>query len=379
MKKGWEVKRLGEVCLIKPPKSEVRKQLCNADLVSFVPMENLGINKKYLIPSQVKHLDEVVGSYTYFAENDVLLAKITPCFENGKLGIAQNLFNGVGFGSSEYIVFRTPQSLHNEFLYYFLSREQFREEGAQMMSGAVGHKRVAKDFIENYQIPLPTLPEQRRIVAILDKAFAAIVTAKENAEKNLQNVRELFDSYLQGVFANPGDGWEVKRFENCLEKITYTKKIQRNDFLSTGKFPIISQEQEFINGYWNDSNDLFKVKRPVVIFGDHTLVLKYVEFDFVLGADGVKILQPIRDLNPKYFYYFTRNVKFEKLGYARHYRLLREISILLPPLTEQQSFVAKLDALSAETKKLEAIYRQKLATLDELKKSILQKAFNGDL
>ena len=97
MKKHWEVKRLGDVCLIKPPKSEARKQLGSSDLVSFVPMKNLGIGSKYLVASQVRPLEDVAGSYTYFAEEDVLLAKITPCFENGKLGIARNLSNGVGY------------------------------------------------------------------------------------------------------------------------------------------------------------------------------------------------------------------------------------------------------------------------------------------
>src|SRR3989338_1219081 len=117
---------------------------------------------------------------------------------------------------------------------------------------------------------------------------------------------------------------EVKYFEDCLEKVKYTKKIQRKDFLEEGRFPIVSQEQEYINGFWNESKDLFKIIKPVVIFGDHTQVLKYVDFDFVLGADGVKILQPTNDLNSRFFYYFLMNVNLHSLGYARHYRLLKE-------------------------------------------------------
>src|SRR3989338_4801238 len=100
---------------------------------------------------------------------------------------------------------------------------------------------------------------------------------------------------------------EVKYFEDCLEKVKYTKKIQRKDFLEEGRFPIVSQEQEYINGFWNESKDLFKIIKPVVIFGDHTQVLKYVDFDFVLGADGVKILQPCSFLNPKFFFYWLKS------------------------------------------------------------------------
>ena len=102
---GWLEKTLIEVCEIKPPKNEAKKILKNSDFVSFAPMEDLGINQKYLNPKKQRTLEDVAGSYTYFAEGDVLLAKITPCFENGKLGIAKNLTNGIGFGSSEYIIF----------------------------------------------------------------------------------------------------------------------------------------------------------------------------------------------------------------------------------------------------------------------------------
>ena len=204
MKTEWPTRTLAEVCQIKPPKEEARQRLSATDLVSFVPMEDLGIDQKIFVPTQAKPLSEVVGSYTYFADGDVLLAKITPCFENGKLGIAASLAHGIGFGSSEYIVFRPSQSIDKEWLYYFLSREAFRAEGAERMSGAVGHKRVAKEFIEDYTIPVPPLPEQQRLVGILDEALEGIATAKANAEKNLQNARALFESHLQSVFTQSG-------------------------------------------------------------------------------------------------------------------------------------------------------------------------------
>ena len=208
MKAGWRTEPLATVCQIKPPKAEARSLISANDLVSFVPMESLGIDQKILVPTQTRPLSEVAGSYTYFADGDVLLAKITPCFENGKLGIAANLVNGIGFGSSEYIVFRPDASVDKEWLYYFLARESFRAEGAERMTGAVGHKRVAKDFIEAYPIPVPPLPEQQRIVTLLDEAFDGIATAKAHAEKNLKNARAIFKSYLQSVFTQRGDGWQ---------------------------------------------------------------------------------------------------------------------------------------------------------------------------
>jgi type I restriction enzyme, S subunit len=210
MRSGWASKPLGEVCQIRPSKREAYDKVPADSLVSFLPMEDLGIDEKFARGTRTKPLSAVVGSYTYFSDGDVLLAKITPCFENGKLGIAEGLSNGVGFGSSEYIVFRPDRILSKEWLYYYLSRDAFRSEGVARMSGAVGHKRVAKEFIESYLIPLPSISEQQRIVGILDKAFDGLATAKANTEKNLENARTLFESHLQSVFNQGAVVWKQK-------------------------------------------------------------------------------------------------------------------------------------------------------------------------
>ena len=214
MKLGWEMKRIGEIAIIKPPKSEARERAAADALVSFLPMEDLGIAIKYPQPKQTKRLSDVVGSYTYFAEGDVLLAKITPCFENGKLGIGKGLKNGIGFGSSEFIVIRPDSTVSNEWLFHFLSRDDFRNQGAQRMGGAVGQQRVPKEFVESCEIPVPPLPEQQRIVAVLDEAFAGLATAQAHAAQNLQNARALFASHLQSVFTHRGKGWVDTKLED---------------------------------------------------------------------------------------------------------------------------------------------------------------------
>ncbi|MEQ1933161.1 MAG: restriction endonuclease subunit S [Fimbriimonadaceae bacterium] len=137
--------------------------------------------------------------------------------------------------------------------------------------------------------------------------------------------------------------WGRTAFEDCIEKVVYTQKIQRKDFLDEGAFPVVSQEEAFINGYWNNEQDLFKIETPVVVFGDHTKVLKLIDFDFVLGADGVKILQPREFLVPKFFYYQLLSVDLDSLGYARHYKLLKDLDIVYPDLPEQKRIVGILD------------------------------------
>jgi len=170
-------------------------------------------------------------------------------------------------------------------------------------------------------------------------------------------------------------GWESEPFEQCIEKVFYTQKIQRKDFLVEGTFPIVSQEDEFINGYWSDKADLFKVSSPIVIFGDHTKVLKYIDFDFVLGADGVKILQPKSFLEPKYFYYQLQTAKLESLGYARHYKLLKALEIKYPSLPEQRRIVGILDEAFEGIAKAKANAEANLQNARALFESHLQSVF----
>ncbi|MBP7806524.1 restriction endonuclease subunit S [Candidatus Gracilibacteria bacterium] len=167
--------------------------------------------------------------------------------------------------------------------------------------------------------------------------------------------------------------YPLKKFEDCLEKVTYTSKIQRKDFLESGYFPIISQEMEQVNGYWENEKDVFKIKKPVVIFGDHTQVIKYVDFNFVLGADGVKILQPKDFLNTRYFYYFLQSVELKSLGYARHYRLLKDLEIPLPPLSAQEEIVAKLDTALASIDEARTKTEQNLKNTREIFYNYLHK------
>jgi len=173
-------------------------------------------------------------------------------------------------------------------------------------------------------------------------------------------------------------GWEIKNFEDSLEKVVYTNKIKRKKFLVNGKYPIVSQEHNLINGYWDNSDDLFKIKKPVVIFGDHTKIVKYINFDFVLGADGVKILQPKKEIDSKYFYYYLLNFDLGNLGYARHYRLLKKIEIHYPKsLKEQKRIVSILDRAFEAIDKAKANAEQNLKNAKELFESYLQGVFEN--
>jgi len=403
--KGWEIKKLGEVCELKPQKKEARDKLKDTDSVTFLPMEDLGILNKEIIGQKERLMKEVAGSYTYFANNDVLLAKITPCFENGKIGIARNLVNGIGFGSSEFIVFRSKGNIQPEYLYYFLSREQIRVEGKKFMSGAVGHKRVSKDWIENYLIPFPPLPEQQRIVVILDKAFAAIAKAKANAQQNLQNAKQLFESYLQGVFEN--GNWETKTIQE-VTKVINGYAFASKDFKSTntiksikitnvGVKEFLEEADNYLPEKFKDTLKAVQVKEGnIVIALTRTIIsagLKVAvvpkSYDGALVNQRVAALVPNEKIiNQRYLYNFLTTDGVAKYVLAHVNTLmqpnlsindLKNLAVPCPSLKTQQTIVQKLEALNAETKKLESIYQQKIKDLEELKKSVLQKAFSGEL
>jgi type I restriction enzyme, S subunit len=411
MKAGWQTKTLAEACQIKPPKSEARDRVAPDVLISFLPMESLGIDKQFVQATQERSLSDVAGSYTYFADGDVLLAKITPCFENGKLGIAEGLTNGIGFGSSEYIVFRPDKTLNKEWLYYYLSREDFRVEGAARMSGAVGHKRVSKEFIESYPIPVPPIPEQHRIVNFLDEAFDGIATAKSNAEKNLQNAKALFKSHLQSVFTQRGEGWEEELVGSVCD-VMHGFAFDGAEFSSdvpAGK-PVVITPGNFTEDaklLFNEKNTKrfsgvtpvgyrFEVGDLIVVMTDLSSKMKilgkpaFVETNDLLHNQRIGRVVFLNDrIEKRFLYYYMMSEKFLKSIKAsatgtmvKHTAPKRILNNLIPfprRQKEQQAIVAKLDSLREETQRLESIYQQKLTALDDLKKSLLHQAFSGEL
>ena len=402
MRNGWKNAAIGNVCTIRPPKRESKKILNGEDLVSFVPMDELCIRQKAFTATQARPLDKVYGGYTYFAEDDVLLAKITPCFQNGKLGIARGLTNGVGFGSSEFFVLRCNGNLDPEFLFHFLSQNSFTTRGVAQMTGAVGHKRVPLEFIENHSFPLPPLAEQKRIVAILDEAFAGIATAVANAEKNLANARELFKSHLNAVFSQRGDGWVETTIDEHIRFIDYRgrtpRKTESGMRLITAKNVKMGHLQEhpmeFVDpaiykewmtrGIPQKGDVLFTTEAPLgnvaqldtsemVVFAQRVIIMQpdhnHIVPDFLKFMLLSRVMQ--RSIHDRGTDATAKGIKASRL---------KKVDISFPgEIEEQRQIVRLLDRLQSETQRLESIYQQKLDALAELKQSILQKAFAGEL
>lgn len=168
--------------------------------------------------------------------------------------------------------------------------------------------------------------------------------------------------------------WEYKPFHCIANTITPQIKVGKSDYLQTGLIPIISQEESYISGYWNNPDDITPHRNAVVIFGDHSRVLKYVDCEFVVGADGVKIISPKKCIFPKFLYHFLKWYNVPSLGYARHFKLVKEAYYPAPPMEVQEQIVAELDKINEVIEDC----RELLRNLDALAKSIFYDFF-GDI
>jgi type I restriction enzyme S subunit len=400
---GWPVKKLGRVCEFKPSKRQARAMLPAESLVSFMPMNGLGIHQMYPVAAEDRPLSEVADGYTYFADGDVLLAKITPCFENGKLGVARGLTNGIGFGSSEFHVLRPSPDVSAEYVYYFLERDEVKERGAKAMTGAVGHRRVPEEFLEALEIPVPPLEEQRRIVTLLDEAFAAIATATVNAEKNLANARELFESYSEALFSDLlNAGIEPMALCDLTAPgaaITYGVVKPGGEgavaFVRGGDLVDGAVRMDRLRTI---SEEFSQQYRRTLLRGGELLIC-------LVGTPGQCAIAPKELAGAN----IARQVGMIRLRervnaeYVRDYLLssggqralglktggsvqqvinlgdLKLIEIPLPDASKQSGIVDNLRLMKEATLLLQKLCRDKLAELAALKQSLLQRAFSGEL
>lgn len=231
----WSVTRLRFQVKINPVKSEIRG-IPEDTSVSFVPMEAVG---EYggLRLEQTYALEYVANGYTYFRDGDVVVAKITPCFENGKGSIADGLENGIGFGTTELHVLRPSSFMDRNCLFYLTISRAFRKIGASYMYGAGGQKRVPDTFIRDFRHPIPTTNEQRSIATFLDRETARIDMLIEKKRRQIELLREkrtalISHAVTKGLDPNAkmkdsgiewlGDipeHWEVRKLRFCCKSI----------------------------------------------------------------------------------------------------------------------------------------------------------------
>jgi type I restriction enzyme, S subunit len=409
MKKGWEIKKLGEICEFsnglwtgkKPPFQTVgvirntnftkEGKLDDSDIV-YIEVEQSQFAKRKLQYGDII-LEKSGGGPKQPVGRVILFDKTEGDYS------FSNFTSVVRVSNNKSVDFNY---LHRVLFYLYIS-------GAteSMQSHSTGIRNLKFDEYKELEIPLPPLSIQAEIVSILEETFEALAQVKANAEQNLKNAKALFESYLQSVFENKGEGWEDTTLQSEID-------------LSTG-FPFKSPH------YTDDENDVLLLRGDNIMQGDMRWVdvkrwkqseyndyekYQLQEGDIVLAMDrpwvkaGLKCaklankdlpallvqrtarLRNKKGIDATFLYYLIKSKRFTQhlLGVQTGIGVphisgkdILSFSFSKPSLIEQQTFVNKLDALSTETKRLEAIYQQKLHDLEDLKKAVLAKAFSGEL
>lgn len=196
---NWEQVVLSDICKINPKKLDTRNLPDDLE-VSFFPMPALSEIYGEITDPQIRTLKEVRTGFTNFSEGDIVFAKITPCMENGKSAVIGKLVNDIGFGTTEFFVLRCGNKLYNRYLYYLVRDQHFRDKAKTVMTGAVGQQRVPKSFLEEYQIQLPSVAEQKEIIRILDDLFAKEMKVKEASEAVIEQIDVMKKAVLARAF-----------------------------------------------------------------------------------------------------------------------------------------------------------------------------------
>ena len=262
-----------------------------------------------------------------------------------------------------------------KYLKFLFVSKDFNELKDKFCAGST-QRSINNEFIKKISLKIPPMSTQNKIVSILGKTEKA----KEWREKADKLAEDLVKSVFLEMFGDPNDSqarFNKRPFLECLEKEASNNKlkIKGKDFLEKGDYPIIDQGSEFVAGFTNNKNKVYSEKFPVVIFGDHTKIFKFVDFPFALGADGVKVLVPSEEFNSRFFYYHLCYLSILSAGYSRHYKYLKEKMILQPPLSLQNKFASIVKEVEAMKKN----QNHSKIQINSLFNSLMQKAFRGEI
>ena len=387
------MKKLGEIGKVSMCKRVFKEDTTSEGDIPFYKIGTFGKSPDAFITKE--RYNEFRSKFSFPKKGDILISA------SGTIGRRVRYDGKPAYFQDSNIVWisNDEKQVLNDYLYRFYEICNWQSTKGATIS------RLYNDNLKQIEIPFPkSLSEQQHIVSTLDEAFAAIAKAKANAEQNLQNAKELFESYLQGVFSMKNENWE----EKCLDElgtITSSKRIYKNEYVKDGiPFYRTKEIKEISNGK-NITLELFisnerydQIKKTfgvpkindllisaVGTIGEIMVIENNDEFYFKDG--NILWLKEFRSLDTNYLKFalmaFVEQIKNLAIGAAYNALTIEKLNkhkIAYPrSISEQQAIVQKLDALSAETKKLETIYQQKINSLEEMKKSILQKAFSGEL
>ena len=388
--------KLIDVCLVERGSSPrpIKKYITNdKNGVNWIKIGDTKGIDKYIYSTKQKITEEGAKKSRHVKNGDFILSN---SMSFGKPYIMKT----DGYIHDGWFVLRLYDFINTEYFFHLLSSPYVNDQFHKLASGSVV-KNISGDLVKKVVLPIPPLPEQKRIVKKLDEAFAAIDKAKSNAEKNLKNSKELFENYLQGVFENKGKDWD----EKTLSQISQTfgrgksKHRPRNDKkLYGGSYPFIQTGdirncEHYITNYSQTYNEVGLAQSKLWPTGTICITIAaniaetgVLSFDACFPDSVIGIVVNKKLANVDFVEYLLQSFKVNLQALSKgsaqdniNLGTFKDKFFPFPSLTKQKQIVKKLDTLSTEVKKLETNYQQKIENLIELKKSILQKAFNGEL
>ena len=377
----WKVVRLGEVTeIIKggTPSRSVERYF-QGDIAWAIPSDITALDSALYIHDTASHISEEGLSKS--------AAKLLPSrtvLLTSRATIGETAISTIPMATNQgFSNFICNGEILNVYLAYYLRHIKTK---LNILARGSTFKEVTKGTLLNVEILLPPLPEQRAIAHVLQTIQEAKFTRqREIALERERKAALMEDLFSYGTKGEPRkqteigeipESWEVQTFEDCLKKVKSKRGpfIPKRDYQKSGEFPIIDQGAAFIAGWTNSVESVNSDNLPVVIFGDHTRIFKYVDFPFAIGAQGTQILYPNNDiLDAHFFYYVLLGLKVPNKGYNRHYRYLREFSIPCPPLPEQRAIASVFQAIDEKTTTLE----KEVEHLDELFHAMLDELMTG--
>ena len=410
----WEVRRLKRVAQINPSKSEVSNPMRDGHAV-FLPMERVGADGQY-DKSEIRPISELWNGFTYFRRGDIIIAKITPCFENGKGAWLENLPTEIGFGSTEFHVIRPHKEITAPYLYRITTLSEFRRLGTDAMTGAAGQQRVPAEFVANFSIPLPPLAEQAAIVRFLDFVDGRIRRYTHAQQRVIDRLTE----YKQAVIHQAVTGkidvrtgapypaykdtgiewlgqipahWEVHTFRQIARAVkgSQPQKLYLEHEAPPEAKPYLTME--YLRApQGNAKFYCVPVDGDVVAnAGDILLLWDGANAgEFFVAKEGVvsstAALLQVAHCHTRYLYFVLKQCEPLLRAFSTGMgiphvdgRTLRQMPIPLPPLAEQAAIVQDMDEQTARIDAAIAAVRRRLARVGEYRARLISDVVTGKL
>jgi type I restriction enzyme S subunit len=410
-KPSWPQKPLSEIVDLNP---RLDKSAYQDNLeVSFVPMAAVEAGSGRMEVSQTKPFGTVKKGYTPFKEGDVLFAKITPCMENGKMGIVPKLVNDLGFGSTEFHVLRPHGEIDPRYIYYFVSNQSFRRDAAHQMTGAVGQKRVPQSFLEEALISVPLPEEQRSIVAEIEKQFSRLDEAVASLKRIKANLKRYKTAVLKAavegkLVSTDAGNWirtnlgavltaiEAGKSFKCEERVPNSHEIGvvKVSAVTWGSYDeqesktCLNSDRVEARYFVRPGDFLFSRANTIELVGACVIAHKVTRK--IMLSDKILRFHFVGEVLPQWVLYWLRSdigrMEIQCLATGNQESMrnigqdrIRQIAFAFPSLDEQREVVDEVERRLSVIEELQATVEANLTRADRLRQSILSQAFSGKL